>query len=132
MASGAASSSPRYFSPDSLLSLRSRFSSVRYFSSLSRSASSARPRPELSLLDDPTRGCGDQQAQNSSEDQDRFGLGQAPLRVRVAQRQQAHLFVLHLANRALKLVHDPLPRSASNGIRCRLQTLGPAQANDHL
>ena len=81
-------------------------------------------------LDAPSCGSRDQQGQNGSENQNNFGLAQMLLRVHVAQRQQSQLFVLQLANFRLKLIHEPRAPSASNGIRCGLQTLDPAQTSD--
>src|ERR1700720_1011179 len=39
---------------------------------------------------------------------------------------------MHLTNYTLKLIHDPVARSTSNGICCRLQTRCLAQADDPL
>src|SRR5580704_10068810 len=39
---------------------------------------------------------------------------------------------MYLANYPQKVSHDSLARPDSYGIRCGLQTLGPAQTNDHV
>ena len=62
--------------------------------------------PRIVALDDPTGGPGYHQAQDGSEDQNSFGTGRVPLRVRIAQHQQSALFVLHLVNELLIIDDD--------------------------
>ena len=83
-------------------------------------------------LSAPTSDTSDQQTQDCSEDQNCFSLREAALRVRLADYQQPQLFLLHLANELLKIIHDPFAGSCLDSVRGGLQTDGPSQANDSL
>src|SRR6476660_5891854 len=83
-------------------------------------------------LDAPAGRSRDHKAEDGPDNQNSFGLAEAPFRVGIAQNPQSQLFAPHLANYRLKLIHDLLARFTSSSLRCHLQALGPPQINDCL
>ena len=86
--------------------------------------------PDDVSMNAPARRPGNQEAQNNSDEQDGFGLVQGPRGFGLARCQQSHLFGTHFADGRLKLIHELLAVSASNGCGGRGQAVGSGQVQD--